>query len=86
MPWVKSHDSFKTQVKRLKWIDCLLEHISVEDDKDDAAEWLTTYLGKRYEGPFMLASKALGVPLVQQLDAPSAEAMWSDANINVVQQ
>ena len=34
----------------------------------------------------MFASKAFGVPLVQQMDSASAEAMWSDANINVVQQ
>jgi hypothetical protein len=44
------------------------------------------YLGKRYDASFILASEALGLPLVQRLDEASMEAMWSDANINVVQQ
>jgi len=33
-----------------------------------------------------LASEALGLPLVERLDDASAQAMWSDANINVTQQ
>jgi hypothetical protein len=33
-----------------------------------------------------LASEALGIPLVERMDAASAEAMWSDSNVNVVQQ
>jgi hypothetical protein len=32
------------------------------------------------------ACETLGTPLVQRLDEPSAEAMWSDANINETQQ
>jgi len=54
VPRVKSHDSFNMQAKMQKWIDYLHEHVSAENDKDDAAEWLITYLGKRNEDPFML--------------------------------
>jgi hypothetical protein len=36
-----------------------------EHDKEDAAEWLVTYLGKEYDASFILASGALGLPLVQ---------------------
>jgi hypothetical protein len=41
---------------------------------------------KKYDGAFTLASEALGPPVVQHLDEASAEATWSDANVNVVQQ
>jgi hypothetical protein len=43
-------------------------------------------LGKKYDASFILASEALGLPLVQWLDEASTEAMWSDANIDVAQQ
>lgn len=44
------------------------------------------YLGKKHDGAVTLASEALGIPLVQHLDATSALAMWSDANLNYTQQ
>jgi hypothetical protein len=34
-------------------------------DKEDAAESLIYYLGKKYDASFILASEALGLPLVQ---------------------
>jgi hypothetical protein len=37
-----------------KWIESGLEHVS---DKNDAAQWLFYYLGKKYEGSFTLAYK-----------------------------
>jgi hypothetical protein len=39
-----------------------------------------------YEAAFSLASQYLGFPLVERKDEVSAEAMWSAANVNVVQQ
>jgi hypothetical protein len=86
VPRVKSLDSFKKQAKRSNWIKSLLEHIAGEDSVEDAAQWLITHLGKQYEASFTLASEALGLPLVERMDAAAAEAMWSDANVNVVQQ
>jgi hypothetical protein len=50
------------------------------------AQWLAFYLGKKYDGSFTLASEALGIHLVQQLDSTSMLAMWTDANINYTQQ
>ncbi len=42
------------------------------------------YLGKKYDRAFTSASEALGTPVVQHFDEASAEAMWSNANVNVV--
>jgi hypothetical protein len=53
---------------------------------EDAAQWMITYLGKHYDTSFTLASAAIGLPIVERMDAPSAEAMWPDANVNVLQQ
>ncbi len=65
----------------------MLDHLAGTGlDKDDAAEWLSYYLGKKYDAAYTLASEALGLPLVERLDDASAQAMWSDANINVTQQ
>jgi hypothetical protein len=89
IPQVKDKESFMKQARKSQWLESVLEHLTggvEQHDKEDAAEWLVSYLGKRYDASFILASEALGLPLVQQLDEASTEAMWSDANINVVQQ
>jgi hypothetical protein len=44
------------------------------------------FFGKKYDASYTLASEALGSPLVERLDDASAQAMWSNANINVTQQ
>jgi hypothetical protein len=67
----------------------MLEHVAAgneECDKEDSAQWLAFYLGKKYDGSFTLASEALGIPLVQRLDSASTLAMWTDANVNYTQQ
>jgi hypothetical protein len=87
VPQVKTLSGFMEQARKLKWLDKMLEHIAGGDnDKEDAAEWLSYYLGKRHDGAFTLASEALGLPLVQKMDATNAAAMWSDANVNITQQ
>ncbi len=56
------------QAQKLQLLESILEHLTggVEQrDKEDAAEWLVAYLGKRYDASFILASEALGLPLVQ---------------------
>jgi hypothetical protein len=47
---------------------------------------MTKYLGKKYDTAFTLASESLGFPLVQSKDEVSTKAMWSAANVNIVQQ
>jgi hypothetical protein len=65
----------------------MLDQLAGPDcDKEDAAQWIATYIGKKHDASFTLACAALGTPLAQRLDEPSAEAMWSDANINETQQ
>jgi hypothetical protein len=87
IPKVKSLSNFMDQAWKLRWIESIMDHIaSPGTDNDAAAEFLSYFLGKKYDGIFMLVSEALGLPLVQQLDDASAQAMWSDANINVMQQ
>jgi hypothetical protein len=43
-------------------------------------------ISEKNDASFILAPEALGLPLVQQLDKASTEAMWCDENVNVVQQ
>jgi hypothetical protein len=65
IPMAKSLSSFMDQAWKLRWIDSILDHmVPMGNDKDDAAEWLSFFLGKKYDGAFMLASEALGLPLV----------------------
>jgi len=45
-----SYRAFKQNVARTSWMDGLLS--AVNDDKVVAAEWIMTYLGKRYDEKF----------------------------------
>ncbi len=87
LPQVKSLPAFMEQARKLRWIDGMLDHLAAPGfDKDDAAEWLSYFLGEKYDVAYTVASEVLGLPLVERLDDVSALAMWSDANINVTQQ
>jgi hypothetical protein len=75
------------QAWKLWWIDYMLDHLADPGfGKDYAVEWLSYFLGKKYDASYTLASEALWLPLVERLDDASAQAMWSDANINIIQQ
>jgi hypothetical protein len=74
-----SYQSFKANVVRKKWMDELL--LSVNDDKELAAEWIMTFLGDKYEEIYTEVAVQLGLllpPMV--MDAESACAMWEEAN------
>jgi translation initiation factor 2 alpha subunit (eIF-2alpha) len=88
VPRVKHQENFKKQAKKLQWIESLLDHVAGSDqhDENDAAKWMSYYIGKKYNSPFTLALEALGLPVVQRLDEKSTAAMWADANINYTQQ
>jgi hypothetical protein len=88
VPVVKSQESFLEQARKKKWVEKMLAHMcgSSEADIDDAAQWLTYYLGKRHDASFTLACDSLGIPLVEQMDDAGAEAMWAQANVNITQQ
>jgi hypothetical protein len=83
VPRVKNEESFCKQANKLQWIESILSHVS---EKNDAAQWMAYYLGKKFEGSFTLALEALGIPVVQRLDEQSTAAMWADANVNSTQQ
>jgi hypothetical protein len=75
---VKSQQSFLEQAQKLKWIEKLLNHLAGTDcDKEDAGQWIAHYIGKKHDASFTLACEALGTPIVQMLDEPSAEVMSS---------
>jgi hypothetical protein len=75
VPQVKSIHAFMEQAQKLRWIDYMLEHLAGPGfEKDDAAEWLSYFLGKKYDASYTLASEALGLPLVERLDDASAQA------------
>ena len=89
IPQVKDKASFMREAWNDRWLESILEHLTGLSENleiENAAEWLITYLGKKYDTSFVLALEALGLPLVQRMDEASTEAMWCDANINVVQQ
>ncbi len=87
IPKVKNQQSFLEQAQKLQWVEKMLGHFSGTDcDKEDAAQWIAHYIGKKHDASFTLACEALGTPFVQRLDEPSAEATWIDANINETQQ
>jgi hypothetical protein len=47
LPQVKSIPAFMEQARKLRWIDGMLDHLAAPGfDKDDAAEWLSYFLGK----------------------------------------
>jgi hypothetical protein len=48
----------------------LLDHVGGSDqcNENDAAKWMSYYIGKKYDGPFTLALEALSLPVVQHLD------------------
>ena len=67
IPQVKRQGSFMVQAKRLSWIEALLDHVAGGNDecnRDDSAQWLGYYLGKRYDGSFTLTCESLGLPIV----------------------
>lgn len=88
VPVVKTKVSFLEQARKKQWIEQMLEHMSggADTDKEDSAQWLAYYIGKKHDASLTLACDELGTPLVQKLDEASAESMWSDANINITQQ
>ena len=58
-------------------LDKILEHVAAASSmsKVDVAEWLSLYLGKRYETLFIFAARQLGMPSVTMMDDVTATAM-----------
>ena len=87
VPQVNTLPAFMEKARKLRWIESLLSHVACEGlEKDEAAEWLCYYIGRKHEASFTLASASLGYPLVQRMNEAVAQAMWADANINHTQQ
>jgi hypothetical protein len=51
-------------------------------DKNNAAQWISYYLGSKYEGLLTLALEALGLLILPYMDEQSTATMWTDANVN----
>jgi hypothetical protein len=55
--------------------------------RDDAAQWLLTYLGSKWPTEFAQASAKIGMPVsAKTMGSYWAFAMWGDANITLTQQ
>jgi hypothetical protein len=47
----------------------MLDHLAGPGfENDDATEWLSYFLGKKYDAAYILATEALGLPLVERFD------------------
>lgn len=57
IPQVKNHCSYMLQAKKNQWNESLLQHVA---ENGESTQWLSYFLGKKYDGSFMLASEALG--------------------------
>jgi hypothetical protein len=50
------------QAQKLRWIGSMLDHLAgLGFEKDDATEWLSYFLGIKYNAAHTLASEALGL-------------------------
>jgi hypothetical protein len=54
-------------------------------NKEDATQWLCTYLGKQFRDAFKTAATELGFPSVVCMDPYDAIAMFDDANVTISQ-
>jgi hypothetical protein len=82
---VKNQERFHKSVhKTHNWLKSMLLNLAGGEDcnKNNTADWVSYYLGKKHDGAFTLASESLGLPIMHLLDAAGALAMWWDANIN----
>jgi hypothetical protein len=57
----------------------------VSENAEDGAQWICTYLGKRYEDAFRTAATQLGFPSVVQMDPYGVIAVFDDANVTITQ-
>lgn len=74
-----SYKLFKQNITNSNWMDDLL--LAVNEDVGLAAEWILSYLGKRFEDTFTEVAVHLGLLLPPKImDAESACAMWEEAN------
>jgi hypothetical protein len=74
-----SYNYFKQNVNQSKWTDSWLSGIC--NNKEEAAEWIIHYLGKKYENKFTEVAVHLGLLLPSKVrDAEAACAMWEEAN------
>ncbi len=60
MPQTKTQPAFMEHVRKLKWVERMLDHVAGRDcDTEDADEWLCCYFEKRHNASFTLASESL---------------------------
>jgi len=65
-------------------MESILSHVA--PTKEEAAEWIVSYLAKKHETSFLVSARASGFPLIQRLEAVTAAAMAADANLTCTQQ
>ena len=53
----------------------------VEEQRNEAATLVSTYLAKKYRGSFLVAAKCIGVNISNRMSKYAAGAMWTAAGI-----
>jgi hypothetical protein len=54
IPKVNSQQSFLEQAWKLQWVEKMLDHLAGADcDKEDAAQWIATYIWKKLARPLV---------------------------------
>jgi hypothetical protein len=76
--------------KNCRWVESNHSQLGGDDNDDikneNAAQWLSYYLGKRHEESFLTASTVLGLPPMHRMDPCDAVAMCDEANLTSSQQ
>ena len=67
-------------------MDQILEQIGgycgdLEEQKNEAATLVSTYLAKKYRGSFLVAAKCVGVNISNKMSKYAAGAMWTAVGI-----
>ena len=71
---------------KMHFMEQILEHIGadcgdVEEQKNEAATLVSTYLVKKYRGSFLVAAKFVGVNISNRMSEYAAGVMWTAAGI-----
>ena len=65
IPQAALNDSVLQSAHNCQWIESILGHAA--EEAEDAAEWMTLYLTKHHESPFVLGAAESGLPIVNRM-------------------
>jgi hypothetical protein len=93
--YVSRHTSQSAFMKRAgsnncRWVESIISQLGGDyngaSNNENAAQWLSYYLGKRHEESFLTVSTTLGFPSMHRMDPYYAVVMFDEANLTLLQQ